>query len=82
MAARSAHKLAIAHPRVTADVIEVTEYPELAQRHRIYAVPKTVINERVAIDGAIPEAVLVEHLREALGRPTPGEPVPKRAEPC
>lgn len=52
--------LAIANPNVTASVIEANEYPDLAQRYQVYGVPRTVINETDAIEGAIAPAKLVE----------------------
>jgi hypothetical protein len=50
---------------VTADGVEVTGYPDLAQRYRVQAVPKTVVGETVEFVGAGPEAMLLEHLQRA-----------------
>jgi alkyl hydroperoxide reductase subunit AhpF len=47
--------MAIASPRVRAECIEATEFPELSQRYRVMAVPKIVINDKVEFEGAIPE---------------------------
>ena len=52
---RLAQHMAIASPRVTAECIEATEFPELAQRYRVMAVPKIVINDAVEFEGALPE---------------------------
>jgi len=52
--------MAIASPRITAECIEATEFPELSQRYRVMAVPKIVINDTVEFEGALPE-------REFLG---------------
>lgn len=60
-----AHRLAQASPRIRADMVEVLEFPDLAERYRVHGVPRTVINEVVAIEGAVPEAVLVARLQEA-----------------
>jgi len=43
----------------------VTGYPELAQRYRVSAVPKTVVGENVEFVGARPEAFLLEHVKQA-----------------
>jgi len=51
--------MAIESDKVTADVIEVSEYPLMAQRYQIYGVPKTVINESIELEGARPEAAMV-----------------------
>jgi predicted DsbA family dithiol-disulfide isomerase len=52
---RLAQHMAIASPRVTAECIEATEFPELSQRYQVMAVPKIVINDTVQFEGAIPE---------------------------
>jgi hypothetical protein len=36
--------------------------------HDVSAVPKTVMNETVTFDGAVPEAAFLERLLEAAGR--------------
>jgi glutaredoxin-like protein len=64
--ARMAHKLAVENAHVTADVIEATEFPDLAQRYRLFGVPKTVINDRVAVEGGLREAQFMEHVAGAL----------------
>jgi glutaredoxin-like protein len=55
-----AHEIAWANPNVTAYAVEATEYPDLARRYRVTGVPKTVINDRVEILGAVPEDTFVE----------------------
>ena len=52
---RLAQHMAIASPRITAQCIEATEFPELSRQYRVMAVPKIVINDRVEFEGAIPE---------------------------
>ena len=51
--------MAIESDKVTAGVIEVSEYPLMAQRYQIYGVPKTVINESIELEGARPEEAMV-----------------------
>lgn len=63
--ARAAYQLALANPRVHAEVIEINEFPELAERYGVQAVPFTVIDDRVAIPGAVPEQALVEQVIKA-----------------
>jgi len=46
-------------------MVEAMEFPELADRYEVYGVPRTVINDTVAVEGAVPEAYLLERLREA-----------------
>jgi len=57
-----AHKLAIASPLVTADMVEATEFPHLANKYHVHGVPRTVINETIHVEGAVPEAALVAQL--------------------
>lgn len=65
-AARLAHEMAKASERVTADVIEAIEFPHLAQRYHVMGVPKTVINDRVEVVGAVPESHLITKVMEAV----------------
>jgi thioredoxin-related protein len=62
-----AHKLAIENEQITADMVEVTEYPDLARKYEVRGVPKTVVNDIVEFVGALPEAEFVAQvLRGAL----------------
>jgi glutaredoxin-like protein len=61
-----AHQLAVASPLVRADMVEATEFPQLAIKYQVMGVPRTVINETVHIEGAAPEPVVLEKLQEAL----------------
>lgn len=69
MMARLAHQMAMVSKQVVADVIEITEFPYLAQRHNIFGVPKTIINDVVSIEGAIPEPQLLAQVLAAAGKP-------------
>ena len=57
----------MASERVTADVIEVTEFPDMAQQYRVSGVPKIVINDTVEFVGALPERPFLERLLGAAG---------------
>jgi predicted DsbA family dithiol-disulfide isomerase len=57
-----ANKLAMASELVRADAVEATEFPHLANRYQVYGVPRTVINEVIHIEGAVPEQSLLEQL--------------------
>jgi glutaredoxin-like protein len=57
-----AHRLAIASDRVTAEAIDATEFPELADRYHVQGVPRTVVNDAVHIEGAVPESLLMAEL--------------------
>ena len=49
-------------------MVEVTEFPYLVERYSVQGVPRTVINESSAIEGALPEAMFVEQVLAAVGR--------------
>jgi glutaredoxin-like protein len=66
---RAAYQMALVNPSIKAEVIEVNEFPDLAQRYDVSAVPLTVIGERIAIPGAVPEQALVEQVLKAAGSP-------------
>lgn len=65
-AAVLAYALAHASPHITADTVEVSEFPELGARYQVMGVPRTVIGEGVSVEGAAPEGMLLGKLREAL----------------
>jgi glutaredoxin-like protein len=56
-----AHKLAIESDMIRADVIDTTEFPQLAQKYGVMGVPKVVINEKVEFVGALNEDLFAEH---------------------
>jgi hypothetical protein len=61
---RLAFEMALASPKVRADAVEIQEFPDLAIRYQVMGVPRTVVNETVYLDGAMPEGMFVER---ALG---------------
>ena len=63
---RLAQHMAIASPKVRAECIEATEFPELAQRYQVMGVPKIVINDRVEFEGALPEPQFLEAVLRAV----------------
>ncbi|UCG29150.1 MAG: thioredoxin family protein [candidate division WOR-3 bacterium] len=64
-AASLAHRLAYESDMVRADVINAQEFPQLAQRYNVFAVPKTVVNEATQFEGALPEQKFVEKTMES-----------------
>ena len=61
-----AHRLALASDLITADCVETTEFPHLGARYNVFGVPRTVINEVIQIEGAVPEKALVSELMTVL----------------
>lgn len=61
-----AHKLAYVSDTIRSDMIEAIEFPHLANRYNVMGVPRSVINEKDFIEGAVPEAVLVDKVLESI----------------
>jgi len=59
---RLAHQFAMENALVESDMVSAIEFPQLAQKYAVMAVPKTVVNEVVEIVGAVPEAHFVEQI--------------------
>ena len=67
---RLAHQFAFESEQVTADCIEATEFPELATKYQVYAVPRTVVNGERFIEGALPEEMFLDSILDAV-QPSP-----------
>lgn len=63
---RLAQSFAMENDLITADSIEASEFPELASRYRVYAVPRTVINGMGSVEGSLPEAFFLEAVLKAV----------------
>ncbi len=61
-AATIAHKLAVENDFIRADIIDVSEFPHLAQKYSVMGVPKIVINEKVEFSGAFNQDLFAEHV--------------------
>jgi glutaredoxin-like protein len=61
-----AHQMALESEFITADMIEATEFPDLANKYRVYGVPKIVVNEVVQIEGAVPESTFINKIKPLL----------------
>lgn len=68
-AVRLGHQFALESPWVQADMVESTEFPHLANRFNIYGVPKTVVNETISFEGAVPEEEFLAHVLKAVAAP-------------
>jgi len=65
-AVRTAHMMAIESDKVTADMVMANEFPQLATRYSVMAVPKVVINEETSFEGAIPEEDFLSFVKQAV----------------
>jgi predicted DsbA family dithiol-disulfide isomerase len=63
--ARAAFQLATASAHVTADVVEVQEFPDVAQKYRVRGVPMTIVNETETLMGNVGPMQLVEAVERA-----------------
>ena len=68
MVVRFGHQFALECDRIKADMIESTEFPYLAQKYSVFGVPKTIINETISIDGAVPEETFLKNVLKAINK--------------
>ena len=59
--------MAVENPRISADIIEAEEFPDLVRRYNVRQIPLTVINELAALPGMAGEAELLEKTLQAGG---------------
>jgi glutaredoxin-like protein len=64
--ASMAHKFAMENDLITADVIDINEFPHIGLKYGVMGVPKTVINEKNEFLSVVPENVFLEHVLAAL----------------
>jgi glutaredoxin-like protein len=72
-AVRLAHRMAVASEKISAAMVEIQEFPHLAQRYGVLGVPKVVINETESFEGVLPESLFLLHVLKAAGIITPEE---------
>ena len=70
--AQLAHAFALDSPHIAADVVEIQEFPAMAQAYGVRSVPLTIINEYTRIAGAVTEGELLEKVLEAGVSPASG----------
>ena len=63
--ARHAYRAAIESPRVTAEIIDMQVFPDLAARHSVMGTPKVVLNDNLDITGAMGDVEFFEKLRDS-----------------
>jgi len=61
-----AHQLAMESELIRGDMVEAIEFPHLSMKYQVQGVPRTVINETVHLEGAMPEAMVMARLQEAV----------------
>jgi glutaredoxin-like protein len=68
MAVRLGHQMAMESPMVKAAMVEATEFPELTQKYEVFGVPKSIFNETLSLEGAVPEEIFLEQVLKAAGK--------------
>jgi glutaredoxin-like protein len=66
-----AHQFAMENPLIQADMVEVSEFPQLGVKYNVMGVPKTVINETIELLGAQPEEEFLRQVQAAARPPKP-----------
>ena len=65
-----AHQFAMENPNIKADMIEISEFPQLAVKYNVMGVPKIVINETRELLGMQPEDEFLRQVTAASKPPS------------
>lgn len=72
--ARAAFQLAMSSARITADVVEVQEFPDVARQYQVRGVPMTVVNDVQTLVGNVGGGQLLAAVLQSGGHPGVPEP--------
>lgn len=59
--------MAMENELITADMVEASEFAELSELFQVYAVPLTVANSKVRIEGGMPEQMFIPQILQGVG---------------
>lgn len=66
-----AFQFAVANENISVDIIEIAEFPHIANKYDVIGTPKTVLNETVQVEGVIPPGEFLTYIQKAVqGSPT------------
>ncbi len=66
-----AFQFAVANSHIFVDIVEIAEFPQIANKYNVIGTPKTVLNEIVQFDGVIPPGQFLMLIQQAAqGSPT------------
>ena len=65
-----AHQFAMENSNIRADMVEVSEFPQLGVKYSVMGVPKTVINETIELVGQQPEEEFLRQVQAAARPPS------------
>jgi hypothetical protein len=66
---RLAYQFAVESELVRADGIEATEFPDLTEKFRVFAVPKTIVNGESYVEGSLSEGAFLDAILKTLKPP-------------
>jgi hypothetical protein len=62
-----AHRMAMENPLIQAEMIEASEFYDLAMQYNVSGVPQTNINDNAGVIlGAVPEDYLLQEIKKVL----------------
>lgn len=64
---RLAHQFAVHNKNIRADMVEVSEFPYLAEKYNVVGVPTTVINETFIFTGPVSAEQLLKNIEKIKG---------------
>jgi len=70
---RLAYQFAIENDNIRADGIEATEFPDWTAKYQVHAVPKTIVNGSLFIEGSLPEERFLDEILKSLEPPDTAE---------
>lgn len=62
----TAHKFSYLNDKIKGDMVEATEFPYLSNKYNVRGVPRTVINESTFVEGAAPEQMVLDKVKDSL----------------
>ena len=67
IAVRLAHRFAMANENIISDMVELTEFPNLAVKYHVESFPKIIINEETSLPGLPTDTDFVQAILKAIG---------------
>jgi glutaredoxin-like protein len=66
-----AFQFAVANSNISVDIVEIAEFPHLANKYDVIGTPKAALNEKVQFEGLVPPAQFINFIQQAAqGSPT------------
>jgi len=68
-AVKVAHDFSLINPKIKAEMIDTSLFPELAQHYKVRGVPKTIINDSFQFGGAKPTSEVLDYVLQFKANP-------------